>query len=64
MKFMDPTIETVALRKLQSYDANLGSWEYTVLDECYDEWITFLYTSTTEIMQMILSIPGKLQGHG
>ena len=55
MKFMDPTIETVTCGSLQSYDANLrflGNirfWTNAMM-----RWITFLYTSTTEIMQMII----------
>ena len=37
MKFMDPTIETVACGSSNLTMPTFGSWEYTVLDECYDE---------------------------
>ena len=37
MKFMDPTIETVACGSSSLMMPTFGSWEYTVLDECYDE---------------------------
>lgn len=34
---MDPTIETVACGSSNLTMPTFGSWEYTVLDECYDE---------------------------
>ena len=37
MKFMDPTIETVACGSSNLDMPTFGSWEYTVLDEAYDE---------------------------
>ena len=37
MKFMDPTIETVACGSSGLTMPTFGSWEYTILDECYDE---------------------------
>ena len=37
MKFMDPTIETVACGSSNLTMPTFGSWEYTVLDECYNE---------------------------
>lgn len=37
MKFMDPTIETVDCGSSNLTMTTFGSWEYTVLDECYDE---------------------------
>ena len=36
MKFLDPTIETVACGSSSLNMATFGSWEYTVLDEAYD----------------------------
>ena len=37
MKFMDPTIETVACGSSNLDMPTFGSWEYTVLNEAYDE---------------------------
>lgn len=37
MKFLDPTIETVACGSSGLMMPTFGEWEYTVLDECYDQ---------------------------
>ena len=37
MKFMDPEVETVACGSSKLEMPSFGSWEYTVLDEAYDE---------------------------
>ena len=37
MKFMDPTVETVACGSSNLDMPTFGSWEYTVLDEAYDQ---------------------------
>ena len=36
MKWVDPTIETVVSGSSSSQMPTFGDWEYTVLDECYD----------------------------
>ncbi|MBQ9211200.1 MAG: alpha-N-arabinofuranosidase [Clostridia bacterium] len=36
MKWVDPTIETVACGSASSNMPTFGTWEYTMLDECYD----------------------------
>ena len=56
MKFMDPTIETVACGSSNLTMPTFGSWNIRFWTNAMMRWITFLYTSTTEIMQMILSI--------
>ena len=37
MKFMDPEVETVACGSSSLEMSTFGSWEYTVLDEAYDQ---------------------------
>ena len=37
MKFMDPEVETVACGSSSLEMPTFGSWEYTVLDEAYDQ---------------------------
>ncbi len=37
MKFMDPSIETVACGSSNLEMPTFGDWEYTVLDQCYEE---------------------------
>ncbi|MBQ9251890.1 MAG: alpha-N-arabinofuranosidase [Clostridia bacterium] len=36
MKWVDPTIETVACGSASSNMPTFGTWEYTMLDECYE----------------------------
>lgn len=64
MKFMDPEVETVACGSSNLEMPTFGSWEYTVLDEAYDQVDYLSFISTMEMQRETLPIFWQAQGHG